>query len=384
MRGDLFEHFGNPAALQTVPADLLLRLFEPWPGVLAGGVAVHGAVLDLVAGGRVSLAPDLADALERIEDLATDDGFDAILARLHGTGDTVDWGALGLSPFCLAVRTWVDHPALFAQAEVKLLSRRVARMREYSANDGHDPSMPEADALDAAQEALRMFWRGKGRGDFCRLGAFEEGGRIFLPIHRGRPLRTVTVIDGRAEGSLAYRPRATDLAIYDPRTRRLLIKASDPKSRAEYGRQIGRLLGTRFDERPVVTLEPLVRRGLAALQPTPGLRDVQVTELHLRVATKPPLTVMLKGADVLRSLAGGSLHRFGESVPVCARLRLTPRKGHARAVLLTPPADVGYQRRGIAPLIRRFLEERGFVAPPDSGELPSAASAPTRQIGLFG
>jgi len=383
VRGELYEHFGNPAALRSVPADLLEQLLSAWPQLHTPGLAVHDAVPAIFAVGRSALPSELVDVLDRIEDLANDDGFDAILARLEGTGHAIDWAAIGLSPLSVAVRTWVERPRLFAEAEVKLLSKRVGRMREYSASDEHDPALPDAAAIDQAQGALRAFWRGKGRGDFCRLGAFEEDDRIYLPIHRGRVLRTVPVVEGSTESAIAYRPRATDLAIYDRRTRRLLIKASDPASRAEYGAQLGRLLGTRFDERQVVTLDPLVRHGAAALAPTPGLRDVQVTELHLRVQLRPPLALMLKGPDVLRSIASEPTGRLGKGVPTSARLRLTPRKGRARAVVLTPPTEVGYQRWGIEPVIRRFLEERGFIAPPDSGALPSGASAPTRQIGLF-
>jgi hypothetical protein len=391
VRDDGFERFGNPAALRSVPAELLRLLLEPWrTQVGRGGADVHQGLRRLLGQERDLLPSTLVDALDRIDDLADEEGFDALLARVEGTGTSTDWPALGLSPLHVAVRAFVEHRPLFEQAEGRRAAMRATGMREYPAATDAPIQVPSPAARLTLQHQLGAWWRARGRGSWCRVGLFRQEGRFYFPIRHGRPLKTAAAVSEIEETAVVYRPRTDDLVIYDERTSRLMIKARDLRSFREYRRRFGALLlgaPDGFEECQVVTLAPLVERRRQALTPTPGLVDVALAELKLTIGEgEGAATIVVQAGDVFGSFDRLRLPELEEVEPISARLLLRfPQSGRWRKLVIRPPDRLEFDRRTNDRVVCRFLEERGFVVGPAANEAPTPPRIDRRgQLGLWG
>lgn len=398
VRGDGFGIFGDWARVRQVPGNLLRDLLAPWARqcgelgldlsqVVDADLAL--ALVRLVGRGRRAMPAGLVDALDRIEDLADDAGFDTILARVEGAGRGVDWGTRNLGPLTLAVRTWTAHHALFEEAEIKRDIARSGPVREYPALPGAELALPcPEEAAERLQAGLSAFWRGRGRGDYCRVAVFRDGGRIHVPIHRGRTWRTEPAVDGDEPTAVSFRPRAADLVTFDERTGRLMVKARTDAARREYVAQIGEALfgeAGAIVEGPVVSLQPLVERGRAALAPTPGLREVELVEAKLRLPGTPSAVVTIASPDVLDAIAEHALPELRRGTLFYVKLMLRLRRGRKRKLELAPPNWLAFDRRQHEHVVLGFLEERGFVAAPGGATgAPEPPPERTAQLGLWG
>ncbi len=396
MRGTRFGAVDEATALRGVPGDLLRDFVAQW-GRDCSDLGLDLARLDddglapalaaLLQHGRTSLPAGLVDALERIDDLADEPGFDAILSRLEASR-AVDWEARGLTPLHLAIRAWVHHHVAFEEAEIKRTVARAGAMVEFPAEGEVAADVPDAIQMARLQEQLTEWWRLRGRGEFCRVEMFHEAGMIYLPIHHGRLPRTEPTVEGTQESAVTYRPRAADLAAWDERTGRLRVKAPDRRARIEYRRRVSEVLfgdEERLVERPVVSLSPLTELGRAALTPTPGLRDITLVELRMRHLRGRRSETILRGDDVMADL------EEREDLPDPAECDLTYAKlllgfstgGQRRKVELKTPNEVAFDRRRDEHVVLRFLEERGFLAPPHDGPAEPPPER-TGQLGLWG
>lgn len=394
MRDDGFGVVSQLDAVRAVPGDLLRDLLAPWSVECAeleldlsalGDEDLAPGLARLVAGGRSALPRGLVDALDRIEDLADEPGFDTLIRRLEATTGTTDWPARGLSPLSLAARAWVEHREAFEEAEIKRRSDRSGFVHEYMVAANDEPRVPSADELAALEERLGAYWQRRGRGGFCRMKAFREEQRLYLPIHRGDPWRTEPAVEGDSEAAVTYRPRTADLAAYDLRSGRLILKARDRSARNEYLAQIGEALfgdAAAVDRRPTVTLRPLVELGREALLPTPGLRDVELVALRVALNGRHRVVLSVTCADVLGALDGLGLDELDRGELLYAKLLLRFQQGRRRKLELGPPHQVAFDRRKNEHIVLRFLEERGFLLGAETA--PAAPSPTTPQLGLWG
>ena len=394
--GTGFGAVGETTALRGVPGELLRDFVAQWARdccdlgldlALLGDAEIAAALVVLLQLGRTDLPPGLVDALDRIDDLADGPGFDAILSRLE-TSHAIDWEVRGLAPLHLAIRAWVHHHRLFEEAEIKRTVARAGAMVEFPTEGDVAAELPGEIQLARLQDQLAEWWRRRGRGEFCRVEVFREPGMIYVPIHHGRTWRTEPTVEGTEESAVTYQPRAADLAAWDERTGRLRVKAPDRRARVEYRRRVSEVLfgdEDRLVERPVVSLQPLAELGRGSLTPTPGLRDVVLVELRMRHLRGRRSETILRGDDVMADLEErADLPNPAECDLTYAKLLLGfSTGGQRRKVELKTPNEVAFDRRKDEHVVLRFLEERGFVAPPLEGPAEPPPER-TGQLGLWG
>jgi len=395
VRGDGFGVVGQLDAVRGVPGGLLRDLLAPWGRECSGlGLDLRDlgdeelglALVQMVGSGRARLPRGLLDALDRIEDMADEPGLDAILGRLEATNGGPDWPARGLSPLSLAIRVWVEQRDRFEEAEIKRQAARSGLVREYPVREGLAMQLPSPESIAELTERVGRYWQGRGRGDFCRVLVFRDEERVYLPIHRGDPWKTEPAVEGDTEAAVTFQPRASDLAAFDLRTGRLMVKARDRGARAEYLTRFGEALFGDPDavaERPVVTLEPLVARGRDALAPTPGLRSVELVALRVALHHRRRSVISINSEDVLDDLDDLGLLELGRGELLYAKFLLRFPRGHRRKLELGPPNEIAFDRRKDEHVVQRFLEERGFVTR-SGGDAPTAPVARTGQLGLWG
>lgn len=386
---------GQLDAVRGVPGVLLRALLVPWGGECSDlGLDLQALVDDdlglalvrMIGQGRARLPRGLLDALDRIEDMADEPGLDALLGRLEAESDKPDWPSRGLSPLRLAVQVWVEHHERFQEAEVKRRAARCGLVREYPVREGLAVQFPTPESVAALTEHLGAYWKGRGRGEFCRVLLFRDEERVYLPIHRGEPWRTESAVEGDAEAAVTFQPRTSDIATFDLRTGCLMVKARDGGARDEYRRRVGEALfgdPEAVVDHPVVTLEPLIARGREALAPTPGLIGVELVALRVALHHDRHTVVSLASGDVLADLDDLGLLELGRGELLYAKFLLRFPRGHRRKLELGPPNEIAFDRRRDEHIVQRFLEERGFVQRPGAGA-PSAPVARTGQLGLWG
>ena len=175
-----------------------------------------------------------------------------------------------------------------------------------------------------------------------------------------------------------YRPQQFDRAIYDRRSGILRITARDALTVRMYCQGFGLFLFGEigwFDPGGVLCFNPLLTHGRSAIVPTPGLTDVQLTELTLQLPYDHHRSrVIVRANDVLEVLAEYGAIRLRDGEIVGAKLRLRYASGgRPRKVELRAPNLVKYDWRRDEAITRTFLEERGFLSGPMSFEFRKAS-----------
>lgn len=327
----------------------------------------------LARGGLLPL--ELADELERIEDLADDRGATMLqeAARRHGT----HVHSLGLDPLEVAVRSFLDHRALFDSAHGRRLVETLRGTTEFVGREARTARDLDPSAVRGLELGLGRQFDARARSAHCRVTVARDEDRHVFIIAHGALVRADEALDDRpllvcespapvylAERPLRYRPQRRDVVVYEAGAGRLRIRAGDAPTLHAYRRAFGELLFGQaewFGTEPIVSLEPLVRLGAAVEAPTRGLREVKLVGLILRHAA-PIGTMALDAEEIwpyLRARVHGGLD---DAQLVEATFRVFPEGSASAAnVKVRVPNRVEYGRIS-DDLFRPFLEERGFLA----------------------
>lgn len=372
----------TPRAIRLFPSRSLARLvLRHARACEAQGLHLHevdGEQDDVVHRwllARGAMLPvELADDLERIEDLADDRGATALqeAARRHGT----HVHSLGLDPLEVAVRAFLDHRALFDSAHGRRLVETLRGTTEFVGREALAARDPEG-ALRALELDLGRQFDARARSAHCRITLARDQDRLVFTVAHGALVRADEALEDRpmlvceapapvylAERPLRYRPQRRDVVVYEAGAGRLRIRAGDAPTLHAYRRAFGELLFGQaewFGNEPIVSLEPLVRLGAAVEAPTRGLREVKLVGLILRHAA-PVGTMALDAEEIWPYLDARLRGGLEEAQLVEATFRVFPQGSASAAnVKVRAPNRVEYGR--IADdLFRPFLEERGFLA----------------------
>ncbi len=372
-----------PRAIRLFPSRSLLRL------VLRHGAACVALGLDVAAidGGddvlvrrwlddRAGLLPAaLADDLERIEELAHERGATALQDAARRTG--ADVRGLGLDPVEVAVRTFLDHPAVFESAHGRHLVRTLRGTTEFNGRRAGCPLAGDPAALNALEATLGHHFDARARSAHCRIIRSRDEDRHIFEIAHGALVRADEALDGGplllrdsampvylAESSLRYRPQRRDVVVYEALAGRLRVRAGDAATLHAYRTAFGELLfgdAEWFGTEPIVSLEPLIRLGQAVEEPTAGLREVRLVGLVLRHEA-PDGKMALDSDEIWPYLNAKLLGGLQGTELLEACFRVYPIGSEKPAnIKVRAPNRVEYGRMADE-LFRPFLEARGFLA----------------------
>ncbi len=325
---------------------------------------------------RVGILPaGLAEDLERIDQLADDRGA-ATLLEVGATTGTETRG-LGLDPLEVAVRTFLDHPALFERAHGRRLVETLRGTTEFIGRTPGTAGLLDLVAIQALEARLGRQFEARARSAHCRVTVGRDGDRLVFTIAHGALVRADEALDSGpmmvrecegpvylAESSLRYRPQRRDVVVYDATAGRLRIRAGDAPTLHAYRRGFGELLfgdGDWFGDDAIVSLEPLVRLGAAIEAPTPGLREVRLVGLILRHAA-PVGKMALDSDEIWPYLQSRLVGGLDDAELIEASFRVFPiGSGGVATIKIRTPNRVEYGRMADE-LFRPFLEARGLLA----------------------
>jgi hypothetical protein len=317
----------------------------------------------------------LADDLERIGEIADDRGAEAIqqVARRFGT----HIHSLGLDPLEVAVRSFLDHRALFESAHSRRLVETLRGTTEFVGREPGPARPLDPSALQALEVGLGRQFDARARSPHCRITVSRDEDRLVFTIAHGALVRVDEALEDRpmlvcdsasptylADRPVRYRPQRRDVVVYEADAGRLRIRAADAPTLHAYRKAFGDLLfgdAGWFGTDPIVSLEPLVRLGPEVEAPTPGIREVRLVGLIVRHAL-PVGKMALDAEELWPYLHAHVVGGLKDAELVEATFRVFPAGSASAAnVKVRTPNRVEYGR--IADdLFRPFLEQRGFLA----------------------
>jgi hypothetical protein len=346
---------------------LLIRLF-----------AKHGlatATADIEdAWRRLASAPDtmpvaLLDALYHVRELASYNAHEELIDGFGGPLFASDCRAL--PPRDVALLAWLDHPDLFNRVRGRRVISSVRRFREFKGRQALPIDLPNADTLRRLERRLGLGFERRNRSVHCRIHAYTLDDVHHFDIRHGRPRVRDSSLDELAnqirETHVEYRPQQVDRVSYLPDTGVLRVTARDARTMRTYCEAFGELLCGQlgwFSNTAVLTLTPLVADAVDAPRPTSGILDVQLVRAVVACAGQPGMDLTFQCKDVFAGIAQHGGVNLTDGELVSAHLSVTYAHGGTRLTRLMLPNHVAYNNHRDEPIIRHFLEERGFLDGP--------------------
>jgi hypothetical protein len=333
---------------------------------LAGRVFTHQELMASLLIGDVH--PEFYSVLEMIQELGTDDGR-AHIEQLAGDQNLV----LEVSSSDTPAREFVAEVLLRGVSEQRVKEllqvahftlKSVASPRTYREYVGK--TSPAGAGLDASKlkAEIELWCREHQKSDVVTVHTHYVNDEWYCHVVRGDAVRRVMEVKGQAVSPLQYRPAATDLLRYDPKTGRIGIATRYGQMTQGYRAVMGKFLagdGQFFAGENVCSLKALQehRSALFAEDRLPrGILSVAVIDLLWRRGDRDK--VWVKGRDCFRILGDlGAKLQEGEIVE--ARLSVAFASGGRHGlVTLKVPNIIDIKAGRNEALVERFLDSSGL------------------------
>jgi hypothetical protein len=375
----------RPETLRAIDADRLRQFLLPFAKELAvqGFSLPKGAcqpvncltLAEFLATAGPELPADLLDALHMVDELATPDGADRLLAAAQMQGKPLN-PAARMTPADAAIELWLTDRELLCRQHTEAMLRRPTSFRSYQSMVFPPPrlALPRQSKLVALAADLDEVFETRHRGRGTEIRTAADGDAFAFLVRHGDLCRREGRMDGQ---TVHYRPEKYDVVLYHPEAGELRINA-----RSEWERQLYRtafakhLFGNPvfFSGHSRYTLEPLRRDGQASLvcRDVPQIDRIVLRELHLVYESEQQRFEIQKAADLFADV--------DFDIPSLARLvgagfavKFSAARA-ARSVVIRPPNVARYTRNADSLLVEEWLGRRGFLLPEHRHDSDSSVS----------
>ncbi len=372
------KRFADVDALKRMQQSHLVALLTPFQAYFRHrGLALGEAALDHELLARILLTPDdelpigLVDALYHVDEMATEEDMDALMADAAAAGVALRGDQL--SPADVAVQVWLQAPELLERQHAgKVLASRRSfeyfQAREVPNGEVH----PSAEAVEGMEAAFDARFEAKKRGRGCRVfvypgyGAGEQGVEVSFLIRHGEPFKREGSVKGTKSSSVYYRPEKHDVVVYNQRLGELRVNAGSKGVKELYCRTFGRYLfddDNHFPGTAKYTLEPLRQEGKAALACTDieGVESVTLAELQVFWHGTHEIEIR-KAPDLFTAMEQrkGQIHPGARRTGATFRVKFADVKT-TRNVSIWPSNLIKVTRDDDGALIEQWLKRRGFI-----------------------
>ncbi len=254
--------------------------------------------------------PDLFSALELIQELGTPDGREHVEQVAEDQQLTLDESLSDSPAREFIAQLWVQSRTDSALTELllraQLTQRSVRSLRPYREFVGQHGTSSTVSINEAVLKEMVSKWcREHQKREVVSVVTQQYNGEWYCHVVRGDPLKRVVEIRDQNVSTLQYRPAATDLIRYDPKTGRIGIATRSPQLLKVYRSVLGTLVGG--DERffggeNVCSLQTLQQQGneLFTKHRVQGISRVDVVEILWRRGDRDKFWV--SGRNVFRIL----------------------------------------------------------------------------------
>lgn len=377
--------FSRPEALRGIHLPLLLRFLRPYRQFLGSrGLALpdgDGAVgsFDYHALNRIVLAPEdapgpLLDALYLVDEMATDEGMDALVevARARGVALPED---VDLSPADVAVLLWLDDPDACLRKHAELQITRAKSFESFHRPGRPRPALGPTPARVAALEAALGDWFAKKkRGPAVRVFVFPRPDGTWFLVRHGEPFKREESLQGAEPAGVCYRPLKYDIVVFHALTGELRINARSKGEKQLYRTHFGVLLfddDRAFPGDAKYTLEPLRSLGAAALScaDVDGIEKVTLREAQFYHPGEPDEIRTRRSSDLFARLemTGQPFPEEGRIIRASFEIKFSGYRS-PRVVTVRPGNVAQYTRDEASAPVEAFLKARGFIVDHGHGE----------------
>lgn len=369
--------FADPDALRRLRPRYLLTLLRPHADYFAGRTLVFPSSdegeIDYETLSGILLNPDdrmpkpLVDTLYYINEMATEDGMDKLLAAAEAAGLTLDAGA-EVSPADVAVQVWLKDPSLLERSHAQGFLARLRSYQSFQSTECPGPACdPSPTALAALETDLDDWFEKKKRGRGCRIFPFARADGVWFLVRHGQPFKREGSLEAGEPGSIYYRPVKHDIVVYLPDSGELRVNAVSKGEKDLYSAKFGLHLFGREDHflgAAMYTLDPLRDDGDAALACTDieGMEWVKLTEIRY-FWKGTPFEIEIRRSDDLFAVMARRNGRIpsGPSIIGAKFLAKFADAKVARSVSIRPPNTAEYTRDDDGMLVAQWLSKRGFI-----------------------
>lgn len=371
--------FADPDRLRSIAPARLTMLLGPWRDYFERR-GLHlpdtaNTVIDYSLLSGILMQPDhgtpadMVDALYYVQETASADDMDKMLATIRSEGLAVDDDPRA-SPVDVAIDVWCVAPAVVRAHHAEAYAMRQQNFEYFGPRQPIPVAFPEvSDALQTMIEHEADDWferHRRGRG--CRMFIIRHPPITWILIRHGLPMRRESSQqDDGSAGVEFYRPQRHDVLIYDDRSGDLGVHAGTKGERNLYLATLGKhVFGdeARFPPADRFTLQPLIADGPASLNvdDVDGIASVRLVEYrhywggaHREMETR-------KAEDIFAAFAGRCITTLPGSNLSSATFKIAFENAEKeRSVTIRPPGIARYERNDDSELIDQWLCKRGFV-----------------------
>ena len=274
--------FSCPETLKAIAAKRLLAFLKPHQSfLLSRGVTLPQSAtdgeLDHEELARVFMTPDcntpkeLIDALYFVDEMATPEGMDALLAEAKQQELKLAPGS-DHSPADIAVQIWLLNSDILERKHAEHYLAKVRSFESYQMDHFKRPAFkrPSDKQLDALASDLDDWFEEKKRGRGSRIFMCEKDDGVWFLVRHGDPFKREESIDGGSASSIYYRPLKPDVLVYSPQIGELRINARSKGEKELYRSKFGKhVFGDEniFPGTEKYTLDPLREPGRGCAGP---------------------------------------------------------------------------------------------------------------------
>jgi hypothetical protein len=371
--------FSCPETLKAIETKRLLAFLKPHRRfLLSRGVTLPQSAsdgeLDYEELARLFMTPDgktpkaLIDALYFVDEMATPEGMDALLAEAKQQKLKLAPGS-DHSPADIAVQIWLLNSDILERKHAEHYLAKVRSFESYQMDRYKRPAFkrPSDKQIKALTSDLDDWFEEKKRGRGARIIMCEKDDGVWFLVRHGDPYKREESIDGGTASSVYYRPLKPDVLVYSPQIGELRINARSKGEKELYRTKFGKhLFGDEniFPGTEKYTLDPLREQGedSMALGDIDGIEWIKLREVQFFFGGNPWEVVTRKSDDVFAMFKSRnkSFPEGGRIIRATFQVKFADAKT-PRSVVIKPSNIAQFTRDDDSVLVEKWLEARGFI-----------------------
>ena len=192
-----------------------------------------------------------------------------------------------IDPKHLALRAFLDHPAIFDAACDLVALMRLTSLAEFAGSDEGVEARLDQQTCKAFEQAAARLFEADLHGKYCRVGWYEDDDEVNVVATHGTPITTIPVVEGGQERVISFSAAEQAVLSYASSAGRLKVGGVSKGRRANFAEIFAAIMleSPDFfaapDSQDLYTLAPIETAGFSfafdhAFDPT--IRRVQIVE----------------------------------------------------------------------------------------------------------
>ncbi len=371
--------FSKPGMLRRIDRKHLIAFLEPHAAYFsARGVELPPVQeedgLDYNELSHVLLTPDnstpgdLAEALYYVNEVSTQEGFEAVQAEIYGTELDTEIEETA-TPADLAIQVWMKDKSIIERviAELLPLNKRSFEYFKTVVNPLPVFTIPSSERITALENDLDEWFAKKRKGKYSKVKIFSKDDYIWIVVRHGSSFNRESVIESGKSKSQYFRPEKFDVLIYNPLIGEIRMHAVTKGEKELYRKMFGKhLFGDEnfFSQRSQFNLESLRTVGEESLscEDVDGLENVKLKEVQLTYAGAYKDKEIRRSEDFFASLRvrGFQFPQHGRITQASFYVKFKEVK-KPRSLTISSGNRASFRCDDDSVILERWLFLRGFI-----------------------